>query len=103
MTHDRNPTEAVDDPKPNVDRDPNDSPLDPEDPQFVKWVQRHLDFPLTQDHIDGLRMKLEGYGDEVGLEELSCLVQPTRADSQRLLYMAEYKFTPPTNDSRLDY
>jgi hypothetical protein len=91
MKYDRDPKDAVDDPEPIVDRDTNDGCLDRDDPNWKAWVEWHLSQPLTQDFIDGLRKKLEEYGDEVGLEELNCLIEPTRFDFQRLLNMAQAK------------
>ena len=103
MRDDRKPKGAVDDPEPIVDRDPNDGHLDRDDPNWTAWVEWHLSRPLTQDYIDGLRKKLEEYGDEVGLEELNCLVEPTRYDFQRLLHMAEAKFATRSDTSQLNW
>jgi hypothetical protein len=103
MTHDRNPKEAVDDPEPIVDRNPNDGLLDRDDPNWSAWVEWHLSRPLTQDFIDGLRKKLEEYGDEVGLEELSCLIKPSRFDFQLLLNMAEAKYATKSDLKRLTW
>ncbi len=103
MNYDRNPKEAVDDPEPIVDRDPNDGLLDRDHPNWTEWVQWHLSQPLTQDFIDELHTKLEEFGDEVGLEELSCLVKPTRFDFQRLLHLAEAKYATRSDVSGLEY
>ena len=42
-------------------------------------------------------------GDEVGLEELNCLIEPTRFDFQRLLHMAEAKYATRSDVSGLEY
>jgi hypothetical protein len=99
----RNPKEAVDDPEPIVDRDPNDGLIDQTDPKFGEWVEWHLSKPLTQDFIDGLRRKLEDYGDEAGLRELAGLERPTRFDHRRLLNIAEAKFRSPSNLTGLEF
>lgn len=97
MNYYQNPKDVVDDPEPIVDRDPNDGLIDQTDPRFVEWVEWHLSQPLTQDSIEGLRKRLEDYGDEVGIEELSCLIEPTRLDFQRLLHLAEAKYSTRSN------
>jgi hypothetical protein len=103
MANDRNFMEAVDDPEPIVDRDLNDGCLDPTDPNFPAWVEWHLSKPLTQEFIDGLRKKLEEYGDEVGLHELASIKAPTRFDFRRLLNVAEQKYRSPCDVSGLTY
>jgi hypothetical protein len=93
MQYDHNPKDVVDDPEPIVDRDPNDGLIDPT-PEWIEW---HLSQPLTQDFVDGLRRRLEAYGDEVGLEELNSLTAPSRFDFQRLLHHAEAKYNTRSN------
>lgn len=88
MGLDRNPKEVVDDPEPFIDRDPNTGLLEPT-PEWVEW---HLSKPLDDAQLADLTQKLTDYGDKAGLEELNCLITPTRFDHQRLLHLAKAKY-----------
>jgi hypothetical protein len=99
MNHDRNPKEAVDDPEPIVDRDPNDG-LIITTPEWIEW---HLAKALTSAETEELRERLTHYGDEAGLEELNYLVEPTRFDFNRLSHVAVTKYATRSDVSGLEY
>ena len=88
MSYDRNPKEAVDDPEPIVDRDPNDGLII----TTREWIEWHLAKALTSAEIEELRKRLTHYGDDAGLEELNCLVEPKRFDFNRLSHVAVTKY-----------